>query len=126
MSTIQHNNYLCSNDLTFQVLPEMQTMAVTPLQKSLLHYQEMADNNKANLKENADGDTANGAANHIQEKWQSYYKYYCYAADAIQGGPSGQVDRMGWMWICLVHILPGSALAVVKLAEMAEQVGNIE
>lgn len=48
----------------------MQTMAVAPLQKSLLHYQEMADNNKANLQENADGDTgskANGAAHSVQE-----------------------------------------------------------
>ena len=54
----------------FQVLPEMQTMAVTPLQKSLLHYQEMADNNKTNLQEHADGNPSNGAANNLQENWQ--------------------------------------------------------
>ena len=48
----------------------MQTMAVTPLQKSLLHYQEMADNNKTNLQEHADGNPSNGAANNLQENWQ--------------------------------------------------------
>lgn len=43
-----------------KVLPEIQAMAVAPLQKSLKHYQDMADNNKPNLQENADGDPANG------------------------------------------------------------------
>ena len=56
--------YPCSKLIScprlFQVLPEIQTMAVAPLQKSLKHYQDMADNNKPNLQENADGDPANG------------------------------------------------------------------
>ena len=39
----------------------------------------------------------------------------------LQGGPSGRIVGLGWLWFWLFHPLPGFAWADGKLAELAEQ-----
>ena len=89
----------------FQLLPEMQTLAVTPLQKSLLHYQEMADNNKTDLRENKNGDpAANGAANNLQENWKSSDRPTRGAYTYDVHGEGGGVETYSVRWVVLLVI----------------------
>ena len=110
----------------FQVLPEMQTMAVTPLQKSLLHYQEMADNNKTDLRENKNGDpAANGAANNLQENWKSSDRptrgAYTYDVHAEGGG----VETYSVRWVVLLVIHSVVIYSVEHFWHVPPAVGRI-
>ena len=44
---------------------------------------------------------------------------------SLQGSPSGQIAGLGWLLFCLFHLQPGSAWADGKLAEVAEQLGQM-
>ena len=44
---------------------------------------------------------------------------------ALQGGPSGWIAGLGWLSFWQFHLLPSSAWADGKLAELAEQVDKL-
>ena len=51
--------------------------------------------------------------------------YIGFVVRLLQGVPSGQIAGLGWLLFMVFHLQPGSAWADGKLAEVAEQLGQM-
>ena len=64
-----------------------------------------------------------GALKDLVHHLQLFQKYF--SKLYVQGGPSGQIVGLVWLWFWLFHPLPGCAWADGKLAEVDDQAGKM-